>query len=168
LVYRSRLIVFLKFIYPTELIDTRNLDNYADRYFTENREFKKDVEQYLVSIKSSPPLTQRNYLVAIKVMLDQNNHDLPTIAWRNFRRSITGTRAWTPVKIPTYAQLKQLLMNMPIAGRALFITLAVSGMRIGEALKLKDENINLKSNPVKITIPGQITKNGDPRITFVT
>jgi integrase len=48
------------------------------------------------------------------------------------------------------------------------MTLKDSGMRIGEALHLRKRDIDLSSNPVKITIQANYTKTKRGRITFVT
>jgi integrase len=101
-------------------------------------------------------------------MLEQNDHELGYLYWKRLLNKITGNRPITQDKIPTNPQLKQLLMCMPIPGRALYSTLATSGMRIGEALSLKDGDMDLKSNPVRISIPAKITKTKEARITFIT
>jgi len=45
--------------------------------------------------------------------------------------------------------------------------LASSGMRIGEALQLELDDLNLNSYPAKIYIRGEYTKSGNPRIAFI-
>lgn len=52
--------------------------------------------------------------------------------------------------------------------RALIVFLSCTGMRIGEALNMRMSWIDFESDPVKITIPGQYTKTGQERITFLT
>ncbi len=46
--------------------------------------------------------------------------------------------------------------------------LASSGMRIGELLELKVGDIDLAADPARISIRGEYTKSGNPRITFVS
>ena len=41
-------------------------------------------------------------------------------------------------------------------------------MRIGEALQLELDDIDLDSDPAKISIRGEYTKSGDPRYTFIS
>jgi integrase len=52
--------------------------------------------------------------------------------------------------------------------RALYMTLKDSGMRIGEAIRLRKRDVDLTSNPVTITIQANYTKTKRGRITFVT
>lgn len=164
----SRIISFLRVIYPDEKITTTNLGQYADRYFSENRDYKKDIEKFFIAINQTPPLSQKNCLNNIKTMLEENEHELPALFWKRLRKRITGNSPLTQDEIPTNLELRKLLMNMPIAGRALFITLASSDMRIGEALSLKDSDIDLNSSPAKIKIPALITKTKTARFTFIT
>ena len=52
-------------------------------------------------------------------------------------------------KVPSNAELRRILTHMDAKGRALFLTLATSGMRIGEALKLKLSDLALNEEPPK-------------------
>ena len=57
---------------------------------------------------------------------------------------------------------------MPIQGKALFLMLESSGMRIGEALQLKLGDVHLESDPVMVEIRGDYTKSGNPRRAFIS
>jgi len=59
-------------------------------------------------------------------------------------------------------------MHLPIRGQALTLLLESSGMRIGEALQLQPEDLDLETSPVQINLRGSYTKTGDPRITFMS
>jgi integrase len=59
-----------------------------------------------------------------------------------------------------------MLNDMPLQGKALFSLLSSSGMRTGEALKLKIADFNFEVNPTKIAISGKITKTGKSRYAF--
>jgi integrase len=63
--------------------------------------------------------------------------------------------------------LRKIIQHMDIKGKALVLTLASSGMRIGEALSLNIKDIDLSSNPPIVTIKGRNTKTGENRITFI-
>lgn len=52
--------------------------------------------------------------------------------------------------------------------KALIVFQACTGMRIGEALNARMSWIDFESDPPKITIPGEYTKTGQERITFLT
>jgi integrase len=71
-------------------------------------------------------------------------------------------------KVPSNAELRRILSHMDVKGKSLFLVLASSGMRIGEALRLKVEDVDLTSDPPKINIRGEYTKTGNPRIAFIS
>jgi integrase len=66
------------------------------------------------------------------------------------------------------AVLRKILLNMDLKGKALFLTLASSGMRIGEALQLELDDIDLTKNPPYIYIRGLNSKTGEKRISFIS
>jgi len=70
--------------------------------------------------------------------------------------------------VPSNAELRRILSHTDVKGKSLFLVLASSGMRIGEALKLKVEDVDLTSEPAKINIRGEYTKTGNPRIAFIS
>ena len=57
---------------------------------------------------------------------------------------------------------------MSIHGKALFLLLSSSGMRLGEVLRLKPENIGLSSDPIRVNIRGNTTKSGNRRWAFIS
>jgi hypothetical protein len=59
----------------------------------------------------------------------------------------------------TKTQLKKMLNYLDVKGRAMVLFLASSGCRIGESLKLKQEDLELDSKPPKAHIRNQYTKN---------
>jgi integrase len=58
-------------------------------------------------------------------------------------------------------------MHVPIKGKALFLLLESSGMRIGETLKSNIEDLYLKKEPVRNQIR-EIIKTGNPRHVFIS
>lgn len=83
-------------------------------------------------------------------------------------KEIKGTRAVTIDVVPTNDQLREILQYGDIKARALFLVLSSSGMRIGEALKLRPEDIDMSKTPTKIHLRAEITKTGNSRITFIS
>ncbi len=165
--YKYSLKTFLSTIIK-EQVEYTTLDKFADRYVSEKRDHQKDLEDFLVSIKEKPPKTVRLMMAAVKTFLLENEIELPQIFWRRLLGRVKGTRALTIDKVPSNAELRQILQHMPIHGKALFLTLATSGMRIGEALKLKIGDVELGEAPAKVSVRGDYTKTGNPRITFVS
>jgi integrase len=141
----------------------------GDHYFTDSRNYEEDIKNFLHTIKDKPPKTIRLMLSVAKSFLIENEVELPERFWRRMSKKVKGTRALTLDIVPSNDQLRRIISHMPIHGKALFLMLASSGMRIGEALSLdKDDDIDLAQNPVEVRISGKNSKNGDSRINFIS
>jgi integrase len=145
-----------------------DLNQQANRYFKEKREYERDITSFFVKIKEKPPKTIKLYLSAAKSFLMENGIELKQNFWKKLGRRIKGTRAITIDKVPTNEELKHILDYMPIQGKALYLTLASSGMRIGEALRLEMDDLDLNQEPAKINIQASYTKSGNSRIAFIS
>jgi len=140
----------------------------ADEYFEEKRNYEEDIRTFFNAIKHRPPKTVQLFLSAVRTFLVENDVELSERFWRSLRRRKKGSRALTMDKVPSNAELRRFITHMPIQGKALFLTLASSGMRIGEALQLKLNDLDLNRDPAKIYIRGEYTKSGNPRIAFIS
>jgi integrase len=150
-----------------EFFKTVDID--SDHYFTDHRNYEEDVKNFLLQINSKPPKTVRLMLSVAKGFLIENGVELSERFWRRLKSKINGHRALTLDDIPTNVQLRRILTHMPIHGKALFLTLSSSGMRIGEALALdKDDDLDLSQTPAKLKIRGTNTKTGESRIAFIS
>jgi len=163
--YKWALTEFFKSVYGEE---EGKLEEHAERYFTEKRDVEGDIQNFLAAINDKPPKSVRLCLTAVRTFLIENDVELPSKFWRCLIKRVRGSRALTLDKVPSNVELRRVIMHMPVHGKALFLTLASSGMRIGEALKLKVEDVELDTKPVKLNIRGEITKTGNSRIAFVS
>lgn len=64
--------------------------------------------------------------------------------------------------------LRKILSHGDLKFRALVLTLASSGMRIGEALQIKLDDVDLSKTPAEIIVRGEYTKSGDTRTLFIS
>jgi len=163
--YRWALTEFFRSVYGE---DEGRLEEHAERYFNEKRDVEKDIENFLAAINDKPPKSVRLCLTAVRTFLIENDVELPVKFWRRLIKRVRGSRALTLDKVPSNAELRRIIMHMPVHGKALFLTLASSGMRIGEALKLKVEDVELDTKPVRVNIRGEYTKTGNSRVAFVS
>ena len=67
-----------------------------------------------------------------------------------------GSQAITKIMVPTRQQLKELLGHGDAKSRALFFVLLSSGMTIGEACKIKLDDVKLTEEPVRIIIKKEL------------
>jgi len=164
--YRWSLKEFFKTIYNVEVEEITKMEELANKYFSEKRNHEEDIEKFFTAIKDKPPKTIRLMISAIRTFLIENGIEIKEAFWRRLRKRIKGKRALTIDVVPNNNELKQIILHMPIHGKALTLLLASSGMRIGEALKLKLNDIDLEREPTRINIKGEYTKTGNPRIAF--
>jgi integrase len=162
--YKWCLSEFFKSIYNIKIENFEILEKLAENYLLENRNYEEDIEKFFILIKDKPPKTIKLMLTAVKTFLIENGIETKEAFWRRLRKRIKGSRALTLDQVPSNQELKQIILHMPIHGKALTLLLASSGMRIGEALKLKIEDIDLEK--CRINIKGEYTKTGNPRIAF--
>lgn len=158
---------FLEVLYGAK-IENGELEKCANRYLAEKRDHQTDLQNFLVAINGRPPKTIRLYLAGVKQFLIENGIELKAQFWKSLSRKVKGSRALTRDRVPTNAELKRLVMLMPPQGKALVLLLLSSGMRIGEALRLEERDLELDKEPMRINIRGEYTKTGNPRLTFTS
>ena len=139
-----------------------------ENYFKKKRNYENDVITYWKKLQEKAPKTRKTRMSVIRVFLEENNVLIPNKTWKKLSKRSKGKRAITIDKIPTHKELRQILQHGDIMSRAITLIACSSGMRIGEILSLIPNDIDFKSNPTKINIRGEITKSGDPRITFIS
>jgi integrase len=64
-------------------------------------------------------------------------------------------------------QIVDIISPVKYHKKALYLALASSGMRIGEALRIRKRDLDFSQSRIKITIPAEIAKNGVSRYTWM-
>ena len=171
-IYQLGLRTFFKVVYDIVEKDDKkadiDLNKFSDKYFEEKRNVEEDIGTFLISLKERPPKSQRLMMSIIRTFFVENGVELEQRYWKRASKRIHGNDARTDDKVPTNEELKRIIMNMPLNGKALFLTLASSGMRIGEALSLELDDIYLSESPPRIKVRGENAKNGNGRTTFIS
>lgn len=165
-VYKFAIKDYLAFIYGN--IDNGDLEQKAKQYFLEGRDYEKDIDLFFQNRKDLAPKTRKLKISVVRVFLMENGVELPGAFWRRLRDRVKGSRALTMDRPPTTEELRKILNLMDIKGKALFLVLASSGMRIGEALKLQVSDFELGASPAKVNIRGAYTKTGNSRVSFIS
>ena len=161
--YRFGITVFLRGVYGEG-----SLEVLSEKYFSEKRNHEKDLQDFFVTIKERPSKTINLLLSVVRTFLIENKVEFSQLFWRKLRGRIKGSRALTIDEVLSNKELKRIIEHLPLNAKALFLTLASSGMRIGEALQLKLDDLDFKNEPTKITVQGKCSKCGNSRITFVS
>lgn len=144
------------------------INSNPDTYFNDNKDYETDVKQFHHSLIDNPPKTIYTALTVVRVFLSENDIELPAKFWRGIRNRTKGSRAVTDDKVPSNLELKKILSHADVRARAFFLTLASSGMRIGETCLIKLNDVDLDSNPSTIHIRAEYTKSGNKRICFIS
>jgi integrase len=131
-------------------------------------EYKKDIETYWKTIKNHAPKTRNMRIYCVKSFLMRNGIELKTMFYRDLLDSIKEKGAITQDNVLTTEDIQKILAHGNEKDRAVILVLATSGMRIGELLKMKEDSLHLDHDPPYLYLPGNITKNGYPRFTFIT
>ena len=134
------------------------------------RDYKNDVKQYHTYLKENfSPKTIRLKLTCIKTFLVHCEIELPKKFWNDLKRNGLGKSRITKYKIPSHDVLKNMLQHADVRGKALFLLISASGLRINEALSLRIQDIEFKCNgePSIITIPAHVSKNKKPLTTYM-
>jgi integrase len=174
LAYRRGLTRFFQVVCPADLGE--GLEVAAQRYVerVKKGDVEKDLERFFAASKQAAPKTLGVLLSSIRVFLTENDVEVPEVFWRRLRRRRKGSRAITAFRVPSVAELRRILTHMDVKGRALFLMMASSGMRIGEALALRLGDIEVEDSeekirdPVLIRISAGSAKSGNGRIAFIS
>jgi len=173
--YRTAIFDFLDHIYGrmregkrVKKEEIKRYEEAAERYFSEGRDYFKDFLSFVSSIDEAPT-GARAKINGVKEFLIFNGVEFTQRQLRQIRGKMPkGKASRTAEKEIDHEVLRKVLMHTDVKGRALILTLASSGMRIGEALAVKLSDVDLSSNPARIVVKGENTKTGDTRTVFVS
>ncbi len=161
--YRTGIKLFFKTVYPDS---SEDLDSLSEKYLREKRDHREDVITFKESLKGKAPMIIGSRLNSIRVFLDENEINFPKRFFKNLNGKVT--EAISEEKIPSNEELKRILEYLPTQGKALSLVLSSSSMRIGEAVKIGESDVDLNRDPVRVKIRAEYTKTGKRRITFIS
>jgi integrase len=170
-VYVSGVKAYLRRLYGDS---TTPIEDLADRYIHEitagGRDHFKDLVSFLGAVHDKPPKSVATYVAAVKnFLLCCAGIELTKMElFRLKDRLPRGTMARTVEKDLSKEDIRKVLLYCDVRGKALLLFLLSSGVRIGEALKLKLADVDLSHEPPMVTVRGEYTKEGDPYITFIS
>jgi len=173
--YRSALRNFLAYIYNVEQNGSEEeWEQLAGKYIDECRGKKrdpfKDLLGFAAALHERPPKTARLYSGAVKGWLEFTlDLEFTRKQMRMLRgRLPKGSKARTEEAELTREVLRRIISHCDLKGKALFLFLSSSGIRIGEALQIQIDDVDLDSNPAKVKVRGEYTKTGDGYTTFIS
>jgi integrase len=151
--------------------EARQYEDLAEKYMTGEHNYTVDIQRFAASLNAmkSPPKSAQFWLSVVREFLKVQGIVISDDLWKmTKRRGPKGRLARTREATFNRDLIQRIIPYMEVQTRAVFLTMLSSGMRVGEPLKLTLEDIHLDEEPVRITLPGDVTKNGDPRTTFIS
>jgi len=134
------------------------------------RDWFKDLLKYAAALHGRPPKSARAFMTGAKNWLE---FTLDVELTRKQSRLLLGrlpkgSRARTEEAELSREMLRRIITHADVKGRALFLLMAGSGLRVGEALQLKLNDVNLTVEPAAVTVRGEYAKAGDSYTSFIT
>jgi len=171
--YKSSIEGFLRCIYGLPRKDANDkkiahdYEGKFNQYLSESRDKIADITAYsecLVRECASKQSARQQITYTVKFLRAHGVNILKDDV-QDIKREAKGGAA-TIDKVMDHKVICNALKGSDARSRALILTLASSGARIGEVLSLKTSDIDLNTTPAMITI--RYSKNGQSRYTFVS
>lgn len=139
-----------------------------ENYLNQERDFSMDLWRFYQSLKDYAPTSRRTYVTIIINFFEWYEILIDVKIRKRIKRGLRNAHPISLDKAPTQHELKEILSHGDLKARALFLTLSSSGMRIGEALSLLPDQLDLDSSPARIHILHKNSKNKRPRICYIS
>jgi integrase len=174
--YRAAIYDFLDHIYGRVRAGERisgdepaKYEELSVKYFSEERDHLNDLIGFLGNMNGKPPTSIKLKLVGVKEWLSFNGVELSQKELKTLRhRTPKAKGAWTVENEFDIPVLRKILAHADEKAAALILTLASSGVRIGEALNIKLKDVDLSKEPPEFIVRGEYTKGGETRVVFIS
>jgi len=169
--YASSFKKFFSFIYGKNgKVGIEDCNRLSLHYLNEERDYFMDLLNFIkwLNDNKTPPKSVGVHVACVSEWLAYNGIEFNHRQKRMLRNKMPRNTARTVEEVLDREIIKKILLYMPIHGKALFLLLASSGMRLGEVLKLELDDIDLTTTPPKIVVRQEYTKTEEGRITFMS
>jgi integrase len=167
--YHSATSSFLQTVYDKATSAEDLAKTYIEQAKAGKRDYIADLLKFINAIKERPPKSIKTYATGvIQFLLYCCDIDLSTKERKMLRlRMPKGNKARTREDDLTRDKIRQLLTHCDVRMRALILLLVSTGLRIGEALQLRVDDVTLDAIPPVVYVRGETTKEGDYYIGFL-
>lgn len=172
--YRVAVEMFLREVYPGEGgRELEVMNQLSVRYLDEvaaGRDYVSDLRQVGERYCDGryAPISARKYIQIVVLWLQANG---AVIQYWERRRVFAKMPMGRPVSAEYELKrrmIRDVLETLPEWGQVLVLVLAGSGMRVGEAMQLRREDVDFSRRPVMVRVRAEYTKGKMPRITLLT
>lgn len=138
-------------------------------YFNKQNDYTKDIRKYFIFEQKNTRKSQRLAIAAIKSFLKTMAPETKHLdIWDTLREELKGAKPTSDEYVPDYHEIKKILNYCDLRIRAAVLVAASSGIRIKELVSIEKRDVHFDETPVRINIREEITKNRQPRTTFIT
>ena len=144
------------------------LEEIAKAYMESKPDYIEDLMKFASSLNKMPPLTVKSYVASVKEYFGYNEVEFTQRQLKMLRLKLPKGGVRTIEKDMDIEVISKIIAHLDIKGVAFVLVSSSSGMRINETLSITLDDIDLKSEPVMITVRSEYTKNGEQRFTFIS
>ncbi|MBT8507997.1 hypothetical protein AZH53_06185 [Methanomicrobiaceae archaeon CYW5] len=173
--YRGSIYKFLDFKYGKQRKDKQVTEAEKEiyeglmaQYLESVEDFSADMLAFSISLESSAPITAKNVFSQVVGFFEHHDLELNKRERKRTVRRLPKGGVRTVERDMDAEVIRKILFHSDAKATALYLILASSGMRIGEALQIRVSDVNLDAVPAEITIRGEYTKTGHQRYTFIS
>ncbi|RJS72968.1 MAG: site-specific integrase [Candidatus Syntrophoarchaeum sp. WYZ-LMO15] len=174
--YRASVYLFLDYVYGrvrqgarVTKAEAQRYEELNRRYFSEERDHLDDLIRFIAWMNGKPPATIKVKVAGALEWLRYNDVEFTQRELRALKHKMPDAKgAWTEERDLDKETLKKILSHTDEKGRALILTLASSGLRVGEALQIKLDDLDLSTDPTQINVRGEYSKTGGRRTVFIS
>lgn len=170
--YLNSLIYFAKSINPKA--NWKNYEGILESYLNDLKEGKrnyiKDFEAFIQKGREEgkASVTVNNYASNIKVFFEDHGFEIGKKDWKGIRRMIGRVQVATRDDIPTKRELRRIFNHLSTLGKAVFYFMLSTGMRIGDLLKLRIDDLQLENDPPKANLRPEYSNKNIPEYVFMS
>lgn len=177
---KTALACFLEYV-QTGTADTRlktrmrSDDEYAQlnmqsiEYIQSGRDYPADLLRFTMAYKDIwSPNTIRGRVNFARQWLELNDIPFKAAHLKMLKTRIPRQKTLTEDEVLNHDIIRQWIDHMKLHGRVIVLCLMSSGMRIGELLALRMEDVGWDHDPVDVTVREETAKNNRERYTFLS
>jgi len=169
--YRTAISQYMKFIYPESTKE--QYGECVEKYFNEDRDYYTDFKKFIqVTQKDKPGLSALQNFNTVHSFLRMCDVAFTEKQIQKVKNQLPKGGVMTMEDDLDTETIRSLIQHMDIKSKSLTLCLASGGMRIGELLQIRCDDIDLNSIPAMLKIRAKTatgkTKNREGRITFIS
>jgi integrase len=151
--YKTAIWQYVKFIYSLSDTEKDRIEELVDQYFEEQREYHADFKKFIQKkLVDKPPLSARQVFNQIKKFLELSDVSFTVKELSTLKNQLPAGGVETQESDLDTDDIRSIIQHTDIKGKAIILCLASGGMRIGELLQVRCNDIDLDTVPAVIQI----------------